>query len=1379
MNLHRIPASPKTDRTTYRFHRLLTGLLTALLTTLPALVHAEDTDIYFGGISSSSVHPNILLILDTSTSMENRVISTPPRSNRADEPSRLEVMQDAVRGIIENINDVNIGLMRFSRRDGGAVLFPIAPIDAPLTDYLSEDADRVTIMATLGTSSDDAVQTGNTVTLDDNVLEFNNNTTVGIRFPEVNIPQGATIESARITFNRAGRLLGNNGPVTIAVRGERAVNAPPFAAQNRNISKRNKTAARVTWSPDDWATSNDPDRYHDTAELQPIVQQIVNRGGWQPNNAMSFIFKTSGQNRPACSSPPSSLPCGPDQRQATAYDSPDLKQAPWLTVTYRRTTSETRTVRDRLLEIVDGLIPASGTPIVTTLHEAARYWTGGAINYGQDRGGSRVTRLSHPASYCEEDDTGATTCNGTTTTDFGVVNPFGCTADDLNSPACLNRRISGTPAYLSPFRSSCQSSYQVLLTDGLATHSDDAARTAIPTEFLNGATCVNKANENEECGVELAEALFDNDQDTQLPETQNVTTFTVAFNLDDAGARQFLEDMAVAGSGSATGFYSASNSQDLLNAFNTILSNVQDESTAFAAPAIATNQFNSLESRDAIYFGMFTPARSARWFGNIKRYQLCLEEDPDGDGTNDCTFGEVLDARGGRATDPTTDQFLGTAQSFWSTAPDGSQTTEGGAGEILDDYTERVLYTNVRNRVGGLAPPGTDLETTTSDGGYKITASNWTSPGLNKVRRLVCRLTPTTTPQPAANNNNQTRCEDRMLWMLGKAIAPEATDPSTSTHWSIYDVLHSAPAPVTYGGRDSDGDGLIDTYYDKVFVGTNDGMLHMLDAATGKEDWAFIPQGMLVKQSTLFNNVEYGGSDRPTAHVYGIDSPPTIRMVDENRDGVIDPTAGDFVHLYVGNRRGGNRYYALDVTPTQAMDSNTSAASARIYPTYLWGIKGEGRIAGELPVSRLATSGFRRLAQTWSQPVLADIRVRTSSPPPNANDTAIKTVLIFGGGYDERLDGDGNFSASDTGRFAITDSAGNIRNAVGNAVFIVDADEGELLLSITGGGPGATGGNRAIRVDDMNYSVPAPVTVFDSDGDGVEDRIYFADTGGQVFRVDLGNDIRENGTGLDGTVSNRTVVGRLAAIATPGTPVDERRFFTQPIVVQVQDFNYSDAANGEFDYVLIGSGYEPRPLNTQVNDRFYGFRDLRIAKMQDTNGDNLADGYPARSGAISGTGPIGHGNAADLVDITQAPLATTDTTRSATGWYYDFDSDTDVIAGEKVIRRPRVLGGVLLFSSYRPGAGASTVDECSANVGLSHDYNWNILSGAAALDWDGDGDIDADDRAREGSAGVNSGGVPIYTDDGVLLLKTTGAGLGTERVTSGVPRFRTYWHDGL
>ena len=1118
-------------------------------------------------------------------------------------------------------------------------------------------------------------------------LDFQPGNNIGLRFQNIDVPQGATILNAFITIT--ARRNDTGATTDINIFGENADNPSSYG----NVNSRSKTTEFELWEPTSWTQNVS----YDTPNLKDIVQEIVNRGGWNEGNAMAFIMETTGPNR----------------RGRSYNDSPT--QAPRLSITYRSNAgySPVKTVREKLIELVNDFPTSDWTPITEVMYEAAKYWRGEAMVYGDGRDGSRLTRLSHPGTYCE-DENDCSTADTAGFPPYAIDNPSGCPVDNLDDYDCRNRRIRGTPVYISPFDSelSCASNYQILLTDGQANSA--AMEATIESEFGSDDFGVDVDGDGdgdgqcrtqdstggfistaERCAIDLTEYMNKVDQSDSLQNDQTVKTYTVGFNFSD----QFIEDMATEAGGE---FFEATTADDLVNVFETILTDVKSDPTSFVAPSLATNAFNRLLSRDEVYFGLFTPELNAAWDGNVKKYKVCIESDPDGDGVTNCALGSILDQSGGLAIDEVTNRFKDTAKSYWSAAVDGLTTTAGGTGAEFDDFTDRIIYTETT--VSGTAPASGTL---LSGSGYKITSDNWDDAALSPVRDAVC-------PTPSTAGGSQ--CEDRMLWMLGKVLLEEETDVDADTRWTVNDVLHSSPSIITYGGADTDADNVIDTFYDKLVYGSNDGSLHFVNAAdnSGKEEWSFMPQELVNNQQAVYADAEGN-------HIYGMDITPVINQRDVDGDGSIETGDGDYVHIIAAMRRGGTNIYALDVS------ANVSSTAQQITPKFLWRIEG-------------GTGDYARLGLTFSRPVLGNIKVNTSSS---------KRVMIFGGGYDTALDSSFGTSAANPN--------------LGNMIYIADPLDGSLIFSIGGPGSGAD-----IEIANMVHSFPSRVTLLDSDGDGLQDRIYIGDTGGQVWRVDLGADVNPAAAAPEGS----TIVGRLASISTQGTAANERRFFEPPSVVQVLDTLYAEAANNEYDYVLIGTGNRSNPLNAVTQDRFYAFRDYTTNKMIDANADNIADDYP-RSGGT----PINHTTAGDLVDVTSSVLDENSSTVDASfGWFYDFYTANGNTAGEKVLSAPLTLAGTVLFTTYAPDAN-NNVDACAANIGGGFAYNFDILSTRATLDWNTTGLDEVADRKQALGGGIPSDVVPIFTKEGIVGIVGVEGGATQLGTLAGLPRFRTYWYE--
>ena len=174
--------------------------------------------------------------------------------------------------------------------------------------------------------------------------------------------------------------------------------------------------------------------------------------------------------------------------------------------------------------------------------------------------------------------------------------------------------------------------------------------------------------------------------------------------------------------------------------------------------------------------------------------------------------------------------------------------------------------------------------------------------------------------------------QDMIRWMRGEDVQDEDDDVSTTTRNVMGDPLHSQPAAIVYGGTPEAPDVV-------VYTATNDGYLHAINGLTGVELWSFIPNELLNNQARLYFDA--------TAQFkyYGIDGNVTKVVIDRNRDGVIN--GSDSVYIIFGLRRGGDSYYALDVT-----DRNE--------PRLMWQFNQAA------------------MGQSWSTPVIARVDVNTS-----------------------------------------------------------------------------------------------------------------------------------------------------------------------------------------------------------------------------------------------------------------------------------------------------------------------------------------------------------------------------------------------------------------
>jgi len=1188
--------------------------------------------------------------------------------------------------------------------------FDSDPSKAPRLTYTFETGTpgcmKAHETAQTGLSGDDAEQVDvNVDTIDDDLdIGFDNQSgneqTVGLRFRDIDIPKNATILDAAITFTSKG--VSPPGNAIFTIKGIDQGNVAQFSNTANDITSRPTTSARTVWNSGEWNTGGVA---FESDDLTPIVQEIVNRGDWVSGNTMGFVI--------GCSS----TPC--NSRVAETADG-DAAKSPRIRIIYESVfTDPFKTNREAIIEQVQALPALGATPIIPALAEAARYWRGEKIFSGLHRRGFNTNRVSHPGSYC----TAPGACRGATidsSTDvFGVNRRPACNmSGNPDSDQCNTENIRGNPSYISPFNPtlSCSTNHQVLLSDGSAsetTNDDINYIKSLPgvvdcksrnRRFKKPGEPEINYSDSEICGVDLVRHLFEEDQ-SSLPNRQIVKTHTVAFNTADAPGcpgrgrcpTQYLKDLANVGGGE---FHFASSAADLVTAFENILTEVKNDPTSFVSPALATNAFNRLLSRDEVYFGLFTPNLARAWEGNVKKYRICVK-------SGSCSLGTIIDANDVEAIDPANDKFKDTAQSIWSDVVDGRATTLGGAGHEIVNFNNQILYTDKNNfgyAVGGQLLNGA---------GFKLKQDNWDDTNLGAMRAAVC-------PTPSTSNGSD--CEKRMLYLLGKKNTTNPdTDISTTQRWSVNDVLHSSPVVITYNGRDTNNDGVTNLFFDKLLYGTNDGALHMVNAETGVEEWRFMPSDFWGQQQQIFTNAQGN-------HIYGIDVSPTIQIIDINDNNIIESLQGDKVRAFVSTRRGGSNMYALDVSADIITTTDT------VTPRLLWRIQG-------------GSGDFPRLGQTWSKPILSTIAIETAS------GTELREVLIFGGGYDASLDNPATYSTSHHAGAPF----------MGNAIYIVDAESGNKILSISGSPGGAD-----IIVPDMNFSIPSSVRAVDSDSDGADDKLYVGDTGGQIWRVDLAPiDL----SGIYSSTAGETVVGKLANISQAGVPAEQRRFFEPPSVIQVRDARFSNEQN--YDYILMGTGYRAHPLNTAVRDRFYAIRDFQTGanEMVDLNDNNISDateGYPQSSGdAFTNS---------DLINITTTILDSADAThRGSAGWFYDFTQAGAI--GEKVLSPAITLGGAVTFTTFAPEAASSTPDPCTTSIGLGKAYNFDILSADAALDWDADGAITNNDRRIELTGGIPSGVVPVFTPEGVIGIVGVEGGTKQLGKLADISAKRSHWQE--
>lgn len=719
--------------------------------------------------------------------------------------------------------------------------------------------------------------------------------------------------------------------------------------------------------------------------------------------------------------------------------------------------------------------------------------------------------------------------------------------------------------YLTPFSSCSDKVYVILITDGEPTRDNDA-NNLVKSIHSSGQDVITTSDRFPYTDSDgnlrytylpaLAGWMNNNDLDLSLDGKQTASTYTIGFSEGADSAETLLEETAKRGGGM---FFTANDSAELTSALTNVLADLEPSNDSLTSASVAANNFDRTETLDSVYYAMFQPDRGPRWQGNLKKYKV--------------TNGQQLGVNNVVAVNDD-GYFSEDVQSYWSTVKDGNSVQEGGVAEMLRNKTDRVLL---------------------SDLGANNSLVNLT---YNDASNSEVFKTSTELALALDVPDKQAVITDMLHWINGKDMDDADEDFITlaENRPDVFgDPLHSKPVVINYGNNDI-----------FIVVGTNHGILHMFkdeDASNSiSEEWAFMPKNFISNIRPLRDN--FTSADK----IYGVDGLITSHIVDNNGDGIVN--GADKVWLFFGFRRGGNHYYAMDVTNPAV-------------PKVMWTIEG-------------GSGDFSELGQTWSQPKVILSKLNTASGKG-------KPTLLFGGGYDTVKD------AKSVGGKSSPDNQGK-------AIYMVDAQSGALVWSLAPAGDTTFTG-----VD----SIPASVGSLDSDGDGYTDRLYAGDTGGNVWRVDMPGSNKE-------TFSVFKLASLGNGGGTDGTQANDRRFFNEPDIVRAyitetinsgkKDADGKDIIVQQdipYDAILIGSGDRTNPIGTDNDDKFFMIKDIHIKTQKFT---------PSSLPAIPNTITL-----SDLADYTDNPFGQVLTTQEREtlslevslkmGWYIDFEQ-----SGEKTPR---------------------------------------------------------------------------------------------------------------
>lgn len=1360
-------------------HKVLASAIASIyLSLMLSPAYASDTEIYVSHDESAPISPTLMMMFDTSGSMDECITDVDSCSSS---DQRKNVLKKAMRQILLGDTTVDpevlaapgyikMGLARYhsTSSKGGYVMYPARPLDA----LVAINPDGY-ITAQGQTGNADAVQ-NSTQNLSATTLVIGSNgtldNTVGLQFAKVKIPKGATIRRAYIQLKAAQT---QSGFSKIRIMAEASDSASEYSAGSTVASRSYLTSATNDIELDDWSTGDIK-----TLTVTQQVQDIISRSGWCGNldmafkiahvpvsgitatqrTAYSFEGAPTAEDRPTLVvdytiDPESTNSCILMPRTTVFSLTSNRDDVEWKTenassttraiqvrsgspapplfvneytsnatkqnivgLYFRNITLPANAVIDNaylnvrayssvnnvqaisvtsfnntnLTEFCTGSSASScqygstlntwpvntisgseatwspsgnsltaDTPYSIPVTEAVRDvisasgWASGRpigfkLTHANNTNNSasfysrntdsgrapqlaitwkeRVTNLSTFTTARDELVTAVNNLSFPSSTPLGAAYAeasrylYGLGASTSTSLAMAPYNNGGAPAdydsrvvtdtaansttvkYKSPILAddACSANYIFLLTDGEPTQNANVATNT--NQIIVGDSCPTSGSTGDVNWACMKKlAEYNVRADNRIG--KSIRTSTVILG-PLASAIDNMEEIARIGQGTA---YTATNTAALVAAISETINNASSSSGTISAPGVAVNQINRISHLDQLYFAVFKPDTRYRWDGNLKRYRL------------DAQNLQIVDNSSPdpqEAIDPTTGLFKEGTRSFWSEVDDGAQALVGGAASKLPDPNQRNMFTYL----GALSSRNAALIPMT------LGASNFDNDAKGKMGL-------------SSSTADDIKFKNLINWYKGYAV------PDLSTALSNTDVaalsfrktmgapLHSQPVLINYGyDAGTSAANTTNPAYQKnyVFFSTLSGTLHGVDSRTGIENFSFIPGEKLSTLESQFNN------EARLVPEFGMDSTWTYFREDKDLNGQIG--SGDRVYLYGGMRMGGSNYYALNVTSLTE-------------PKLLFAIQG-------------GSTGFTRMGQTWSQPVITKMRIGNSA----------RTVMIFGGGYDNRHETSGQiFTGED----------------LGNQIYIVDAFTGEKLWSASGTATDAAN----LTVSDMKFSVASAVKAVDINGDGFTDSIYVGDLGGQVFRVDI-NKAPASATDLVKRVRLFAKVGQ-----TDGTAdtLKQRRFYEAPEVAVFTDI--TTTPHRKFVTVVLGSGYRSRPLNMQTDDHFFTLFDYDIMRKDLLS---LTSEQEARTEA---TGGLQATITKDLLaQLSLTGASGIDATAGHKGWYFDFTE-----SGEKVLAKASIYKTDVDFVTYLPVRGNTN---CSPVVGRSRAYSMCLPYGA-------------------------------------------------------------------
>ncbi len=925
-----------------RWRRAAVATLTALLTFTVLQAAAEDIEIFTNDEVSLVGRPNVLIVLDNSANWSRQSQQWPGGLTQGQSEARA--IKNVINGLEEN--SINIGLMEYSTdgnattNEGGYLRYHIRPLTSQTKTEISSHLDTI----------------------------FNN----------INAP----IEK-RSSGNGFGTLFwdvynylselnqSQNGSGTPASRADTAAYVTNFSKFRSPLnigSLCGRTIVIFIGNNVQSGPSKDADSAINALKLAggniaeiPFADFEIKETPVEVNRGFTASCYDSAAN---CTTAENGLSCT-EQGFDSCYCDAASAQACLLQHFSVIGTKSVTTVVSDTTEVTDGLINTGeagitcGNPV-----KVGTYSCPGTGVTTQDNSPAfgQTTRVTTTWDLCQYTDLNGTGCNG---------NKRNYAAQGRRTTRTIVEETQSTSEGIG-FSNSCSSSAATCTTSDITSCTDGSYTSCVcsasssttsgcPTGATSSYNVIGRTVRSEATptnsfstptgGPWIADewTRFLSQVGVRVPGGDATDRAVVStYTLDVFNAQQnpnfsaLLFNMARTGGGK---YYQAKSEDQISIALTDIFGEIQAVNSAFASASLPVNSTNRAQSENQVYIGLFKPDRlkKPRWFGNLKRYQLILDQDfvtelGDSNGKNainnetgfisDCAASYWTKDSGNYwekviSDDPDAASGCPTATDIHSDYPDGPAVEKGGAAQIL------------RNANSATATPD-------ADGNYPVVRNMYTLSGSSVVS--LSGLSDTLLKYTKGADNG-----------LDPANEDGDTFTVSETRASIHgDVIHSRPQAVNFGGST----GVV------IYYGANDGAYRAVRGDTGEEVWSFVaPEHFAFLPRLQANTPKVNLSGGLNGKPYFFDG----------STGLLQNGDSSQVYIYPSQRRGGRKVYGFDV-------------SKPLVPPSFLGSKGcplQGTDIG-------CDTGFEKMGQSWSRPSVIPVKV----------GNAQVQYLVYGGGYD-------------------------------------------------------------------------------------------------------------------------------------------------------------------------------------------------------------------------------------------------------------------------------------------------------------------------------------------------------------------------------------------